>query len=520
LIELGSDTAQTVAANAVSATASRSYALQVNAAGQGVVNVPWTDTNSGGTVTSVGGTGTVSGLTLSGTVTTSGNLTLGGTLAVTPSNFASQTANTFLAAPNGAAGVPTFRAMVAADVPTLNQNTTGTAANVTGTVAIANGGTGQTTRQNAMDALAGAVTSGQYLRGNGTDVVMSAIQAADVPTLNQNTTGSSATLTTTRTLWGQNFNGSANVTGALTSVGNITGTGAVTLTATSGTLGLTATGANIITATTNGVERVRIDTSGNVGIGTSSPAYRLDIKGGNGNQLRIDNAGEQFTQLHLMNNGATRADIYYNNLATALNIRNIQSGPLVFETNATERARIDSSGSLLWAKSADSPLTNGIQFHTDGTNVARLSVGGANSTGATGLSIYSTTAGAFRFFVSYSGQINATSTSITAISDQSLKENIRDLETGLTEIMALKPRRFDWKAETQLNEKDVAGFIAQEVEKVLPELVYDYQYNADETKKSLKMGDILPTLVKAIQEQQAIITALTARVEALEGAQA
>jgi cytoskeletal protein CcmA (bactofilin family) len=152
-------------------------------------------TSNTGTVTSVSGTGTVSGLSLSGTVTTSGNVTLGGTLSVTPSNFASQTANTVLAAPNGAAGVPTFRAIVAADVPTLNQNTTGTAANVTGTVAIANGGTGATTRQDAMDALAGATTSGQYLRGNGTDVVMSAIQAADVPTLNQNTTGSSGSCT-------------------------------------------------------------------------------------------------------------------------------------------------------------------------------------------------------------------------------------------------------------------------------------------------------------------------------------
>ena len=98
-----------------------------------------------GTVTSVSGTGTVSGLTLTGTVTTSGSLTLGGTLAVTPSNFSSQTTNTFLAAPNGSAGVPSFRTIVAADVPTLNQNTTGTAANVTGTVAVANGGTGLTT---------------------------------------------------------------------------------------------------------------------------------------------------------------------------------------------------------------------------------------------------------------------------------------------------------------------------------------------------------------------------------------
>ena len=108
--------------------------------------------------------------------------------------YATKPTLTFLAAPNGG-GVPAFRVIAAADIPTLNQNTTGTAANVTGTVAIANGGTGATTRQNAMDALAGATTSGQYLRGNGTDVVMAAIVAGDVPTLNQNTTGSSASCT-------------------------------------------------------------------------------------------------------------------------------------------------------------------------------------------------------------------------------------------------------------------------------------------------------------------------------------
>jgi hypothetical protein len=87
-------------------------------------------------------------------------------------------------------------------------------AGVTGALPIANGGTGETTRQAAIDALAGAVTSGQYLRGNGTDVVMANIVAGDVPTLNQNTTGnagSATVLQTARLIGGVSFNGSANI---------------------------------------------------------------------------------------------------------------------------------------------------------------------------------------------------------------------------------------------------------------------------------------------------------------------
>jgi hypothetical protein len=91
-----------------------------------------------------------------------------------------------------AASVPSFLSVSGSPITssgTLAITYSGTA------LPIANGGTGATTRQNAMDALAGAVTAGQYLRGNGTDVVMSAIQAADVPTLNQNTTGTAANVT-------------------------------------------------------------------------------------------------------------------------------------------------------------------------------------------------------------------------------------------------------------------------------------------------------------------------------------
>jgi hypothetical protein len=93
-----------------------------------------------------------------------------------------------------------------------------------GTLNIANGGTGATTAQAAINALAAATTSGYYLRGNGTNVVMAAIVAGDVPTLNQNTTGSAGSctgnaatatnvaysgLTGTVPTWNQNTTGNA-----------------------------------------------------------------------------------------------------------------------------------------------------------------------------------------------------------------------------------------------------------------------------------------------------------------------
>ena len=113
----------------------------------------------------------------------------------------------------------------------VSGNIAGNSSNVTGTVAFANGGTGETTRQAAMDALAGATTSGQYLRGNGTDVVMSTIQAADVPTLNQSTTGSAGSVANALTAGtgitfssGTTYNGSAAITINSTGGGGFTPT--------------------------------------------------------------------------------------------------------------------------------------------------------------------------------------------------------------------------------------------------------------------------------------------------------
>ena len=93
-----------------------------------------------------GGVSSVSATTpIVATGTTTPVISLASSYGDTQNPYASKTANNILAAPNGTAGVPTFRAIVGADIPTLNQNTTGTAANVTGIVAVANGGTGTAT---------------------------------------------------------------------------------------------------------------------------------------------------------------------------------------------------------------------------------------------------------------------------------------------------------------------------------------------------------------------------------------
>ena len=159
-----------------------------------------------GTVTSVA-------LSLPAMFTVSGSpVTSSGTLTAT---LASQTANTVFAAPNGTAGSPSFRTLVAADIPTLNQNTTGTAANVTGTVAIANGGTGATTASAARTNL-GATTAGANL------FTVANPSAITFLRINADNTVSTLSATDFRTAIGA---GTSSTTGTVTSVGITAGTG-------------------------------------------------------------------------------------------------------------------------------------------------------------------------------------------------------------------------------------------------------------------------------------------------------
>ena len=129
----------------------------------------------------------------------SGVITINGGLSANPSN------KNISLSPTGT-GTVTINPATTGSMNTVTIGGTtpaaGTFTTVSGTwvgttVAVAYGGSGATTAQGAMNTFAGSVTSGSYLRGNGTNVVMSAIQAADVPTLNQNTTGTASNVTGT-----------------------------------------------------------------------------------------------------------------------------------------------------------------------------------------------------------------------------------------------------------------------------------------------------------------------------------
>jgi len=253
--------------------------------------------------------GTVTAVTGTSPVASSGGTTPAISLLAsygdTQNPYASKTANFVLAAPNGSAGVPTFRAVVAADIPTLNQNTTGSANSLvaTGTSPISlqgNSNTGtynQTVIYGNQNNTSASNTNGIFIErgrltdspsaevryfvigarggqvqfsvdGDGDTVAVGTMTATTFygsaaglntfPTLNQNTTGSAATLTTGRTIaitgdlayTSPSFDGSTNVTAAGTLATVNTNVGSFT------NATLTVNGKGLITAASSGTAPV------------------------------------------------------------------------------------------------------------------------------------------------------------------------------------------------------------------------------------------------------------------------
>jgi len=237
--------------------------------------------------------------------------------------------------------------------------------------------------------------------------------------------------------------------------------------------------------------------SSGLGVGVV-PSYKLDVAG-------IVRIGGGVNPSMRLETGTNTGFIDYNNTRLALHAGSL---PIDFVAGNTTKMTLTASGDLLVGKTASLFSTVGFEASQTGF----LSVTNSASTNAsTNLSLYSTGAAAFRFYVGLAGTVFATNTTISAISDARLKENVQDIDVGLGAILALKPRKFDWKAGKGKDIKGDRGFIAQEFETVFPNLIDEWKDNAPEGEAPYKSvrQDLIPVLVKAIQE-------LTARVEALE----
>jgi hypothetical protein len=287
-------------------------------------------------------------------------------------------------------------------------------------------------------------------------------------------------------------------------------------TAPSGTAG------NAITFT----QAMTLDASGNLAVGITTPTF-ADGKG-----IHLNNASGA-ARFHLTNNTTGTASTDGSEFTVAgsdLYIINNESATMQFWTASTERARIESGGNFFIGATSG---TSKVEVFT-GDNQNGLNLRASNASyGSTGIQLlvdrnttnnsfyaltyYNVGRGAYAFLVADSGNVTNTNNSYGAISDIKLKENIVDATPKLAGLMQVKVRNYNLKSDPSHKQ---LGVIAQELETVFPTMVdespdKDAEGNAlGTTTKQVKYSVFVPMLIKAIQEQQAIIESLKARLDA------
>jgi hypothetical protein len=281
-------------------------------------------------------------------------------------------------------------------------------------------------------------------------------------------------------------------------------------------------------------ERMRISSGGNVGIGTTSPSYKLQVTSTTANQEVIFTqtansntstglGGEGPFAMQNTNTTAGNMAAISNfdgngNINSQINFVNVDhsgSSAIAFTTRTGgsygERMRIDSSGRLL-VGTISVGYISGYQMTVahSGTGGAAFKYDGTSETNA--ISLQNGNGQVGRIYTS------GTNTTYATSSDYRLKENIVPMTGALAKVQSLNPVTYKWKSDGT----DGQGFIAHELAEVVPDCVGGKKDAVDAdgnpVYQDIDTSFLVATLTAAIQEQQALITDLTTRLAALEGA--
>ena len=241
---------------------------------------------------------------------------------------------------------------------------------------------------------------------------------------------------------------------------------------------------------------LKVDSSNNrVGIGTASPSSTLTVDG-----------TTAFSTLELASTSGS---------ATSAFMGVTSGSDLAIKVNGSERMRIDSNGHLMLNTSTARTGTNSITL--EGGNSFFM----FRATGTGSLQ----QASFFRNTDATPSQVgsiftSSVGTSYNQTSDYRLKENVNYSFDATTRLKKLKPARFNFIIDADTT---VDGFLAHEVSDIVPEAItgekdaVDADGNID--PQGIDQSKIVPLLTKALQEQQATIEALEARITALENAE-
>jgi hypothetical protein len=240
-------------------------------------------------------------------------------------------------------------------------------------------------------------------------------------------------------------------------------------------------------------ERMRIDSSGNVGIGTTSPSEELEIASSSPT-IRLTDTDD-----------STYGSVSYNVGALLLGGDNTT---IRCSTAGSERMRMDSVGNVIVGKTTSATGTQGFVVSPNGSIFSSISSGNTYHT-------YNTTNNLFTFYVGYTGGVINYQANNVNLSDEREKKNIEPLESKWDSVKSWSLKTFHYNHQADESIKNY-GVIAQDVEQTNPEAIDFYQKDENTERKGVKEQQMMWMAIKALQEAQTRIETLEARIAALE----